>query len=265
MFDLHNHILPGLDDGASDWEESLEMARIALADGIKVVVCTPHYQRVIFENMRPKIMEVFEEFREKLRENDIPLDIFPGAELRLDTGMAQRIDSEELLSINDTRNYALIELPPETMLHNMDDILWDLKSQGITPVLAHPERVRCFQSEPTRIFDMVRMGALVQLTAASLLGLFGTETRKFSLFLIEHRLAHVIATDAHGASERRPRLAEAYNLVRKLAGETIANQLICEIPAQIVRGEPVFPEFEPIPIRRRSFFGIPFFKCFSAK
>ena len=124
MLDLHNHSLPGLDDGASDWEESLKMARMALEDGIKGIVCTPHYVPEAFENKRPRVMEVLDEFRRRLREENILLDIFPGAELRLDTDMPQRIISKELLSINDTGTFALIELPADTMLQNMEDFLW---------------------------------------------------------------------------------------------------------------------------------------------
>ena len=253
-------MLPGLDDGAQDWEESLEMARIALKDGINGVVCTPHYVPGPFENNRQRVLEVFDEFQRKLREDNIPLDIFPGAELRLDTDMPRRINSKELLSINDTGTFALIELPVDTMLQNTEDFLWDLQSHGVTPVLAHPERIHCFQSEPMRLFDLVRMGAVVQLTAASLLGGFGGRAKKTSMFLIEHRMAHVLATDAHGASERRPRLAEARDLVEKMAGQELANQMVHEIPAQIIRGEPVTPGFEPIAVLKNRFFSIPFMK-----
>ena len=113
VIDFHCHILPGLDDGARDWPESLDMARMAAMDGISGIVCTPHYSRVFPENRRDAITASVEELRIRLRQAGIPLDLYPGAELAIDPNLPKKIESGEVMTINDKRRVVLVEMPPE--------------------------------------------------------------------------------------------------------------------------------------------------------
>ena len=246
MLDLHNHMLPGLDDGARDWAESLEMARIAVEDGIRGVVCTPHWVYGYFENSREVVLRTVEGLRQRLKDHAIPLEVYPGTELRLDSEIPRRIEEGLLLTVNDGRRYALIELPDEIVPQNMENFFWELQSQNITPIIGHPERNRPMMRDPTRLQRWVEMGALVQMTAASLTGRFGTELRKFSYSLLEHHLVHIVATDAHGIESRVPRLSEGYQEVKKILGKEMARQMVNDTPLQIVRGEQVTP-YDTIP------------------
>jgi len=239
MIDLHNHILRGLDDGARDWQESLSMARLAVEDGIEAVVCTPHWVANFFENTRPMVLEAVRAFREKLADADISLTVYPGSELRLEPDIPRKIQSGELLTINDTGRYALIELHDHVLPQNLEDFFWELQAQEVTPILSHPERNGAVFKDPMRLYRWVEMGALVQITSSSVLGRFGSVVQKFAMTLLDHQLVHVIASDAHGVTSRTPKLSECRQVVTKIMGQNVTDQLFRGNPEKIIRGEPV--------------------------
>jgi len=245
--DMHNHMLPGLDDGSSDWGKSLFMARMAVEDGIDGVVCTPHWVLGKYENTRQIILTVLEGLKQRLAEDDIPLALYPGAELRLDVSISERIRAGELLTLNDTGRFALIELPEDVLPQHLDEFLWDLKVKGIAPIIGHPERNLVLLKDPMRLYDWVQMGILAQVTAASILGLFGKRVQRFSTLLLEHNLVHILATDAHGLSTRNPRLSEGFRVIEEMKGEKEAIEMVSETPRHIINGETVAPA-DPIPI-----------------
>lgn len=262
MFDLHNHMLPGLDDGAPDWEQSLNMARIATEDGIEGVVCTPHWVFGSFDNTRSLVMNTVDNLRHRLAEAEIPLEVYPGSELRLDFNLPQKIESRELLTLNDSGRYALIELPDDILPQNMSNFFWELQSQDITPIIAHPERNRRLLRHPTRLFKWVNMGVLTQLTASSILGRFGKEIRSFSILLLKHNMIHVLATDSHGPKARVPKLKEGLEAVEKIVGAEKAHKMVFDTPRRVIRGEDVIPQ-DPIPFKSRTNTGSPIRKFFS--
>lgn len=262
MFDLHNHMLPRMDDGAPDWSHSLAMARMAVEDGIEGVVCTPHWVNGLFENTRPIILSRVEELRSKLEEEKIPLKVYPGAELRLDFDLPHRIESQQVLTLNDTGRYALVELPEDVVPRNMANFFWEMQAQGTIPVLAHPERNRVLIRHPMRLYKWVEMGILTQLTAASLEGKFGREIHKFSVWLLKHRMVHVLATDSHGPKSRAPKLTEALKEVEKVLDGHLAHAMVFDIPDRIIRGEHVSVP-DPLKPKSRSFDSSPLKKFFS--
>ena len=251
MFDLHNHCLPGLDDGARDWEETLAMARVAVEDGIEGVVCTPHWARGSFENNRQGTLAAVATFKEKLEALAIPLKVYPGAEIRLDFDVSAAIESGEILTVNDNERFVLIELLPEILPRNLENLFWDLQVQRIRPILSHPERNPALLRDPGRLYKWAEMGILSQVTAASLLGSFGEEVREFTVMLLEHRMAHVIATDSHGLGVRSPRLSPGYEEAARIVGHETALLMVSETPRRIIEGEPVFAP-DPLPLEIRT-------------
>jgi protein-tyrosine phosphatase len=249
MIDLHSHILPDLDDGARDWGQALAMARMAAEDGVRTIVCTPHWEVGRFENMRSQILSVFEEFQKKVEEERIPLTLHPGSELRLDVSLSERIRAGEVLTLNDQGRYILLELSGENLPQNLEDFIFRFQLAGITPVISHVERIKAFRENIGRLHRLVQSGVLAQLTAFSLLGQAGEEIRKFSLFLLEHRLVHVLATDAHGLRTRSPRLSEGHEIVKEVLGEKKALEMVQGVPDRIIRGEPVEAD-DPVPVSR---------------
>ena len=248
MLDLHSHILPGLDDGPVDNEQGLAMARIAVADGITEIVCTPHWTASGYEdNTRRKVMEAVAEFGALLEREEIPLKVHPGAELRVDSELPRKLETRELLTINDSGRYALIELHPAMVSHHIEQLFWEVQLQEITPILAHPERNAELVRDPARLLAWVEMGVLLQVTSSSILGRFGSEIQRFSNFLLEHNMAHIIASDAHGAKSRQPRLSAGVKTAGKIVGTEVARYMVEEAPRRIIVGEPVsYPD--PLPI-----------------
>lgn len=237
MIDLHCHILPGLDDGAQDWAQSLEMARIAAADGICGIVCTPHSSTVFPANHRTTILAAVEKLRTRLREAEIRLEIYPGCELSLQTNLLERIESRDLLTINDNRQIALIEMPTDLITPNLDKFFWMMRVKGIDTVLAHPERNHHLMKNPSVLLEWIQAGVMVQITAASLTGYYGHAIRDFSLKLLRHRMAHFVATDSHSPGRMAPMLSKARALTEAIIGPEEAHRIFYEYAVQVLRGE----------------------------
>ena len=237
MIDLHNHMLPGLDDGAADLGESIKMARAAAEDGIKAVVCTPHWIPGLYENTRTVILERIEILTEKLREQNIQLRLYPGSELRLDASLPQKIMSREVLSVNDSGRHVLIELPEVVTSDHLEHFFWDLIAQGVTPIIAHPERNFYVQSHPEKVFGWVQMGVMLQITGSSLLGRFGRPSLDLAMRFLHHRMVHIVATDSHGLRMRSPKLARVRQLLEQTVGEDRAREMTCTTPKRIISGQ----------------------------
>jgi protein-tyrosine phosphatase len=254
MIDLHSHLLPSLDDGATDWEQAVAMARVAVEDGITDVVCTPHWVPGKYDNSRDLILERLTEARNQLTAAGIGLTLHPGQELRLDTTLPARIKSGELLTIGDGGIYALIELPEESLPRHLDEFFWGLEMQRIKPILSHVERNTVLREEPLRLSRWVEMGYLTQMTAASLADGFTEEIRDFAVLLLEHRLVHMLVSDSHGLRTRTPRLSEGLAVASEVIGTRAAERLVKDTPAQVLAGKSVSTP-DPIPIKKkRTFF-----------
>lgn len=255
MIDLHNHILPELDDGADSWEKSIAMAGVACEDGITDIVCTPHWVPGKYDNQKAQILAATAEFKERLACEKIPLNIYPGAELRLDISLPEKIAAGELITMNDTGVYALIELPEESIPDNLEDFLWRLALKNIKPIISHVERYPLLHKNPERLLRWVEMGVLTQITAASVQEKFSAEIRDFSLMLIEHRLAHILVTDSHGLHLRSPKLQAGYEVVKNIVGERAARSMVYDVPKDVIDGKEVFTD-DPIPFKKKSFFSL---------
>jgi protein-tyrosine phosphatase len=247
VIDLHAHILPGLDDGPSDWEEALAMARAAAADGITGIVATPHLfeHRGVYQgelNGPERIMPVVREFRERLAEAGIHLEIYPGCEAPLFVELPKFLEEGLILTINDGKRYLCLELPDTVIPPATEDYMFHLHTTGITPIITHPERNLALMEMPHKLARLLDLGCLAQITAASLLGGFGRRVAKFTEQLVKKGYAHLMASDAHSLKQRPPLLSSAMNKLTRLAGETRAWDMVATLPARIVRGEAGFPK-----------------------
>jgi protein-tyrosine phosphatase len=253
LIDLHCHILPGLDDGSRSPEESLTMARLALEDGIRTLVATPHALDGVYNVPPAEITEAVAAFQERLSARGLDIKVCAGADVHLSPGMAEKIKTGAVMTLNNTGKYFLLELPPQTLPSGVKEEIFALKMQGITPVITHPERHPAILRDMNLLHEFIAMGALSQITAMSLTGEFGEGVQGCCQVLLKHRLVHVIATDAHSAESRPPLLSRAMNEAAELTGsDTLAASLVEDIPAKILAGEPVeIPE--PMRVRRSAF------------
>lgn len=256
MLDIHAHILPGLDDGPRDWDEAVEMCTFARKDGIETIVASPHTLNGVYDNPPKKVLEQVERLKHLLRQNCINLEVLPGSEVHVCPDCVDRILNKEVLTINNSGEYVLLELPFEVISPGIENLIFDLLVKGIKPVLAHPERNREVSRKPGSLLSLVEKGALVQITGSSLVGGFGRTVRDCARILLESNMVHVIASDAHSANGRPPVLSEAREQCAELIGEERASQLTVEFPRNIIQGrEFTVPEPE-YKARKEGFFSM---------
>jgi protein-tyrosine phosphatase len=212
------------------------MIEMAMKDGIHAIVCTPHWLPGMFDTSRLGILKAVEQLQGELQRRGMNLQLYPGAELRLDPSIPKRITEGDILTLNDAGRYALIELPESVVPQHLEHFFWELRAHNVIPILCHPERNFTFLRTPMLLWRLVEMGALVQITSGSLLGRFGGKIREFSTLLIKHRMVHVIASDAHSANGRTPRLRDAFLEAEKLLGTEAAEALVRWNPGHILEG-----------------------------
>ena len=163
MIDIHTHLLPSIDDGPETIEESIELCKIAANDGIKKIVATPHTKDGVYEAKSDKILETVDVLNLKLKENQIDIEILPGSEIHIHEGLVEGIESGEVLTINNSGKFILFELPFIFIPPGTDKFIFNLKSNGIVPIIAHAERISAFQKNPELVGQLVKIGALVQV------------------------------------------------------------------------------------------------------
>ena len=233
--DIHCHILPGLDDGASSREEALAMAEMAVADGITTIIATPHQLGNNAKNAGQMIRAATDDFQRFLEQRHVSLQVLPGADVRIEPDLPQRIRGGEVLTLGDRRRHVLLELPHEVYVP-LDRLVDELKSAGVIGILSHPERNRGLLNQPGVLRPLVERGCLLQVTGGSVTGAFGSQVQKFASSLVEQGLVHFVASDAHGMKERTPLLGAAFARVADLAGENVANELCCSNPKAVAAG-----------------------------
>lgn len=238
LVDIHCHLLPDIDDGAADWDESLAMARMAVADGICSIVVTPHQLGNFGQNDGASIRARCAELQAFLDQHHVDLEVLPGADVRIEPELVAKIRRGEVVSLADQRRHVLLELPHELYLP-MEGMLADLRAAGLAGVLSHPERNLGILQRPRIVESLVDAGCLMQVTAGSLMGTFGPQSQRLAETLVADGLVHFIATDAHGAKSRRPLLARAFDRVAQLAGDQAAVELCSENPIRVLDGERV--------------------------
>jgi protein-tyrosine phosphatase len=236
--DIHCHMLPGLDDGAADWNTALMMAEMAARDGIGIVVTTPHQLGNFSQNLGDTIRQQVLQFQALLNRHAIPLRVLPGADVRIEPEMIAKIRRGEVLTLADRGRYVLLELPHEVYLP-LDRLLQELEHAGLIGILSHPERNLGILRQPQLVETLVQAGCLMQVTAGSLVGTFGPQSQALAEQWVRRGFVHFLATDAHSAHSRRPLLRRAFQRVGELAGPEAARELCARNPARIVANQSV--------------------------
>ena len=236
--DIHCHLLPDLDDGARSYDDALSMARMAVTDGIRVIIATPHQLGSYTHNEGDEIRRRVAQLQQFLEDHRVPLRVLPGADVRVDGEMFALLRGGRVLTLGDHGRHVLLELPHELYLP-LDDALDNLHRLGMVGVLSHPERNQGLLRQPRLVEPLVERGCLMQITAGSLTGTFGDRARAMAEWLLERDLVHFVATDAHGPNSRRPLLGAAHQRVAELVGRERADRLCRINPGAVARGEVV--------------------------
>lgn len=241
MIDVHCHLLPGVDDGPKTWEEALALGLRLAEEGITLAVTTPHVFWGRYPNPEPeRIREGVAQLNRALAGR---LRVLSGAEVRIVPELrawAERVtrsaaDGDRALLLNGA-SYVLLEFPPEVIPPGIEQLLFELLTAGVRPILAHPERNAALRYRPERLRRFVEQGCGIQVDAPSLLGDHGREVQRVAAHWIEAGWVHVVASDAHGLRVRPPKLRRAWEDVARTYGEAIARTLFIENPKAIVEG-----------------------------
>ncbi|MDH3975288.1 MAG: tyrosine protein phosphatase [Deltaproteobacteria bacterium] len=255
MIDIHSHLLPAVDDGADDIEETIALAMAATEAGTEIMVATPHTLNGVYRNSRPNILRQVKSVGEIIGEKKIPLKILPGADVALTPELIPCLESGDLMTINDAGKYILVELPPYYDPEKIHKIIFHLQVNGITPIITHPERDALILKNPDILRALIDRGCLSQITAMSITGGFGRTVEVFSKRLIECSLVHIIASDCHSIDKRGPSMQGAYQIVSALSGYENAQNMAVHRPQAVVDGAAIdIPPYKSVNKKRSGWF-----------
>ncbi len=243
MIDLHTHILPDWDDGAADQAEAERMIAVARRDGISQIVLTPHVYRMVKDGEDLNgLTGRIRAFREGVGTSEVA--IYGGAEVYVHIDMIQHI-KDFGLTVNGT-NFVFIEFPAEHVPGGVTKLVFQMMLEGLIPIISHPERNSMVAQAPEILYELIRQGAIGQVTSQSITGGFGRKTQKAAEVFLRHNLVHLIASDAHNPTTRPPRLAEAVERAARIVGRARAEAMVTTVPAAILVNEQIPDLGEPV-------------------
>jgi protein-tyrosine phosphatase len=233
--DIQCHILPGIDDGAEDLSTALLMAKQAEQDSTHAIIATPHQLGMNSSVTSEKIKTGVTQLQNSIVTEEIELTVLPGADIRIDPELPKLLKHGSVLTLADRGKHVLLELPHDTY-YPIDQLLKSLQKQGLVGILSHPERNRGIIKNPDVMWDVIEAGGLLQITAASLTGAFGSSCQEIAELAVDEGLIHFIASDAHDTKHRPFGMRDAYDTIYNMAGEELADLVCCENPARVFEG-----------------------------
>lgn len=238
MIDLHNHLLPGIDDGAPDLKTALDLARMAVKAGITHVVCTPHIHPGRYDNTVASISAARKQLVDGLREEGIALQIAAAAEVRYGTELMNGIEQGTLpfLGTWHGKRVLLLELPHSEVPFGAERLTGWLLQHDVMPMIAHPERNKGVMNCARKLKPFIEQGCLLQVTAGSVAGRFGGPAQMIANALLELGLVTILASDAHNLQHRPPVLSEGMEHAARIVGAFQAERLVIDTPWQIAQG-----------------------------
>jgi len=245
MFDLHCHLLPGIDDGAPDLETSLAMARAFADQGVECVACTPHILPGLYHNEGPQIRQAVADLQLRIEDAGIPLKLVTGADNHIVPDFVDGLKRGHLLSLGDSI-YVLAEPPHHVAPARLDELFFDILLAGYIPVLTHPERLSWIENKYDVIERLAARGVWMQITSGSLLGRFGRQPRYWAERMLGEGLVHILATDAHNLRSRPPDLLEGRTRAEQLVGAAEAQHLVVTRPGSALLNK--LPKDLPLPL-----------------
>lgn len=241
MIDIHCHILPFADDGADSMEDALEMARMAVDSGVDAMIATPHFHISDTEEHNVKsarLAQHFLQLRERVEQAGIPLSLYFGAEILCTTDVPDLLKNNQPVTLAGS-NYLLVEFFFDEDLAYMDDMLSAIAAQGLTPVIAHPERYEAVQNTPYIIERWFADGYIIQVNKGSILGRLGRRAAATANWILARGLAHAVASDAHSSVVRTPRMGQLRDHLAMHYSPDYAHILLEHNPLCILKNEPV--------------------------
>lgn len=237
MIDLHNHLLPGIDDGAPDLDTALQLAKIAISDGTTHMVCTPHIHPGRYENTQDTINQALTVFQQGLLEHGLNLQVSAAAEVRfgMELMIGVKTNSIPFLGQWQGKKVMLLEFPHGEMPFAAEKLTSWLLQNNIIPMIAHPERNKGLMREPSKLKPFIEQGCLLQVTSGSVAGNFGATAQELAIQFLEHNWVTILASDAHNIEHRPPLLSAGLAVATEVLGADAAQRLVMDNPWQIAQ------------------------------
>lgn len=231
--DIHCHVLPYVDDGAQQKEESGKLLRMQYKQGVRYICCTPHLRKGMFETPDEDIFEQFERMKARERSLSRRMQFFLSREYYCDDSFIYRVEQKNVLTLGNS-NFLLTELSSRYSPRQVFDYIQMIKRSGYRPLIAHMERYPAFLFDMDAVKELVRMGAKVQVNAGSILGREGMRQAAWTRRLIKNKLVYVVASDAHDTDIRKPELDKAAAYLERRYGQDYALRLLRQNPLKIL-------------------------------
>ncbi len=235
FYDMHCHILPGVDDGAKDMETALRMLEMERNEGIRQVMLTPHFHVGHYEHTAEFFRERFSEFTARAAVRFPDMELHLGCEICYHYEAAERLEEGKLLTLADT-DYVLLEFFPRSELRMIRQGVREIQMAGKLPVIAHAERYQALNSDFHAVEALVDAGSYIQVNTGSLMGKEGIRIRQFVKKLLKYELVHFFGTDAHGVERRRPQMRECTEYIARKWGRDYVEELFITNPQKLVWG-----------------------------
>lgn len=237
MIDLHNHLLPGIDDGAPDLDAALALARVAVQDGITHLVCTPHIHPGRYDNTPASIQGAHALFAAALVRENIPLQVAAAAEVRFGMELMVGIAQGAIPFLGEWlgKKVLLLEFPHSEIPFGAERLTSWLLQRNIVPMIAHPERNKGIMRSPAKLKPFLDQGCLLQVTAGSVAGQFGQAAEEVAHALLEQGVVTILASDAHNLQHRPPIISAGLREAARLVGDAKAEALVRTTPWQIAQ------------------------------
>lgn len=236
MIDFHSHILPYIDDGSKNFDMSLEMLKLAASEGTEFICATSHFIPEELEVNKKVYYEKLENLSMLIKDKNIAISILPALELYIHPDLPMLYSEKRIWGINLTP-YLLIELPMQQFPLYTDEVLYELRLQGAFPIIAHPERNSKIRGDEGLLKNLIDQGALAQVNAGSLRGVYGKDIQEFAEHLVDRNMIHMVGSDAHDDGKRTTRIESTFEIIKRRNPELY--NWIDKNQYKIIEGKPV--------------------------
>lgn len=231
--DIHTHLLPGVDDGAKNFEESIRLIQLEAAEGVQNIILTPHYRKGMFETPQAVIKKNFDELAGRIREMPLEVRLYPGCECHAYTSLVDDLAGGRLPTLAGS-SYVLTEFSDSERYSFIKWEIGELLSAGFRPIIAHAERIGVFLDDFNKLYFIQEAGAEIQITAAALAGEISWGSKRFTQKMIREGLVQYVASDTHDGLHRRPFLEKARLMLTKKFDAETAEELMIKNPMSIL-------------------------------
>ena len=238
MIDFHDHILPGIDDGSSNMEETISLLKEAKETGFDKIIFTPHYKEGHYQVEVPEKVELFNRVREIAKKEVPNLELYLGNEIMAIGNIVEFLENNKASTINETR-YVLFELSLNNKPFNFSDIVYEMRSKKLIPILAHPERYFYVQENPEIIYDWIELGVLMQQNFGSIIGQYGKKAEIIARKMLETDSVHFLGSDVHRPNSVYKNMPKILDKIEKIIGQDMLEELTVSNPSKVLLNEKI--------------------------